>query len=433
PQPPPNVIILTIDTLRADHLGCYGYFRNTSPNIDAFAAESILFERCIAPMATTLPVHTSLFTGVWPFEHGAIANVKKDRKRYATTPHLKRAAQVFKEAGYRTAAIVSALPLKKTYGLKNGFKTYDDPKTPQRQGAKTTKLALNWLREQPSDAPIFLWVHYFDPHGPFEAPEPYGSMFKSDEELEAHIAARGFSETALRPTGKKNILRPGLNRYDGEIRYTDDQVGTLLNHLRSQESWDNTYFLLLADHGESLNQHDQPGHGQSWNEQLHVPCILRIPGMDAGRNDSVISVVDLLPTLLSRLELESADDFLAQSTGVDVLTADYESRPILSQSSERQEILGGQPNFSLTTTRWKSIITEDGQGLLFDLKQDPHELADLGEERPEVLEKMRAHTLDMLRVMKQRGESLEAGKVVPLSEEDSKALRSLGYLGDDDE
>ncbi|MFT4540151.1 MAG: arylsulfatase A-like enzyme [Planctomycetota bacterium] len=428
----PDILIVTIDTLRADHLGCYGYFRDTSPTIDALAAESILFERCIAPMATTLPVHASLFTGVWPIEHGVLANLREGRERHKLASGLSRAAELFQGARYQTAAFISALPLKRLCGLVQGFSVYEVPGTISCPAEPTTDSALAWI-DTMTEKPFFLWVHYFDPHSPYEAPEPYASMYQDSPELEAYIQAREFAETAVRPNGKEGVLRPGINSYDAEIRYADSQLERLIQRLRELGRWDDTIVLLLADHGEGLNQHDAPGHGLNWDEQVHVPCLLKLPGVEPVRFPSLISVVDLFPTLLRRLELRPIERFLSQASGVDVLAADFEPRAVMSQSSERQQRFGNELTYSLTTGRWKSIITASGHERLYDLLNDPHELSDMTGQRPDILSRMRRQTMSLVESQQERGAAFGAGKTIPIDPEDAAGLRTLGYGGASDD
>ncbi|HJS75544.1 MAG TPA: sulfatase-like hydrolase/transferase, partial [Vicinamibacteria bacterium] len=175
----PNLVIVSIDTLRADRLGLYGYFRETTPFLDSLAKESLVFERCLAPMAVTFPSHLSLFTGAYPEETGAFANARVGGLAFVPTARLRSLAQVLREGGYRTAAFVGATPLKRHTGIDAGFEHFDEPAAGQRRAGATNKRVLSWLAAR-DDGPFFLWVHYFDPHKPYDAPEPFRSKFEED-------------------------------------------------------------------------------------------------------------------------------------------------------------------------------------------------------------------------------------------------------------
>ena len=177
----PNIVLITLDTTRADHLGAYGYFRDTSPRIDAFAEQSIVFEHAIAPMATTLPTHVSILTATHPLEHGVLANVMHGGRRFVPAAGLRSFATVCREQGYRTAAFVSAAPLKRDSGIQLGFEVFDEPdeSEAERSGGQTSDAALRWLAGLEA-GPFLLWVHYYDAHWPFAAPAPFGGRYRTD-------------------------------------------------------------------------------------------------------------------------------------------------------------------------------------------------------------------------------------------------------------
>lgn len=424
----PDVVVITLDTLRADNLSIYGFPRQTSPRLEELAQESLVFERCLAPVATTLPTHTSLFTGLWPLEHGVVSNMKGKGRRYEPPPGMLRLAEGFLEAGYRTAAFVSALPLKKRFGLEPGFESYEQPQQAKRPGKLTTRYASSWLDELGEDERLFLWVHYFDPHGPYEPSAPFDSLFEADEELEAWLEPRRFDELAVRPTGQENELRPAMDAYNGEVAYTDAQVGALIDKLRELGRWKDTVLVVVGDHGEGLNQHGAPGHGLTWQEQLHVPFLLRLPGIPARRVPGLVSVVDVLPTLCAVLELDELGAVAEQASGRDVLAPDFLSEPLPAISSERQEEFQ-EPTFALTGERWKTILSESGRQLLFDLEQDPFELDDVAGEHPEVARRMRVALEGLLDDQRRRGREIDAGGTAELDDSDYEELRGLGYTG----
>ena len=424
----PDLVVVTLDTTRADHLGSYGYFRETSPHFDAFGEQALVFERHIAPMATTLPTHTSLFTAAHPTEHGVIANVDDEGQRFARAPGLIPFAVFASELGYRTGAFVSATPLKRGSGIEEGFERFDQPRRQNRSAAATTERALSWLAEVEERAPFLLWVHYFDPHGPVDPPAPYDELFAADAALERYLRERRFADESKRPFGGRRVeTRPTVNAYDGEIRFMDSEFGRLLGALRARERWAETALVVLADHGESLGQHGIPGHGGLWNEQLRAPLAMRIPGLAPGRNDALISTTDVLPTWLARLALPGIDEWLAQASGRNVL-ADGAERPfVVSRTSQRKAKLGKPLGFALTTERWKLVRGEDGALALYDLENDPFELAPV-EAQPELRTELFEALEAAIARQTARANELGQGSAQAIPQEQLEQLEQLGYI-----
>lgn len=422
---PPDIVLITIDTLRADRLGAYGYFRDTSPALDALAKESLVFERCYAPMATTFPSHLSLLTSTYPYETGAVANRGAGGAKFIPTPYLRSLAQILGEAGYRTAAFVSAAPLKKFSGISAGFDTFDQPNDEMRSAADTNARALEWF-DRRDDAPSFLWIHYFDPHSPYEPPEPFDSTFRPDEEQDRYLRERDFQPAYVNDRLPIYVN----NKYDGEIRYMDQQIGELLDELNLND----TILVLVGDHGEGLGQHDEKEHGGLWNEQLHVPLLMKVPGVSAGRSDRLMSVADIVPTLMGLVELPGEDAFLRQASGVDRLAEDTGRTIVFSQESAapwRTNQGARRPGYAVTGADWKLIHLPDGDDLLFHLAEDPFELHDVSGEHPEIAERLRKRALERVELHKRRGALL--GTASQTTEEDLdpeilEQLRSLGYV-----
>ncbi len=433
----PNVVVITLDTMRADHMGCYGYFRETSPRLDQLAASSVLFERCLVPMSTTLPSHTSIFTGVWPAEHGVLANIKK-QFIYERDPSLVTLAEVFKASGYKTGAFVSAFPLRAGAGLATGFDVYNQPtRNKERDAEKTTRQAISWLKGV-GDQPFFLWVHYFDPHGPYLPPSPYDEAFKTTAELRQWLGERAVALTVFRSKVKRteqgnrvNVLG-SVNQYDGEIAFMDHHIGVLLDHLKGANVWGRTVVAVLGDHGEGLNQHREPGHGFSWDEQVRVPFLLRAPGLEARRESRLVSAADLGPTLLGLMNLpgsEQKTQHERRTRGLDVLHPSFEPRPLLVQSSARAELTEHRSELALTTGRWKFMRRSDGGASLFDLQSDPFELHDVAVLYPQKTVELSIRAEELLEAQV----ALRQSKSRPATEEEVDTLRGLGYGGDDDD
>lgn len=424
-----DIVLITLDTTRADHLGCYGYFRDTSPNIDAFGRECILFERCFAPMATTLPSHTSLLTGVYPLEHGTLANIRHDGRRFEPAPQLQSFAQVARAGGYQTAAFISAVPLKRDTGIDSGFDTFDQPDGAERRAAETNAAALRWLAGA-KQAPIFLWVHYYDPHFPYAPPAPFHTRYQTDARLEEYLAARRFAAEG-RFEGEPVRARESVDGYDSEIRYMDEHVGQLLSRLRARPSWARAVVIVVGDHGEGLCQHGEAGHGYIWDEQLRVPLLLRIPGQAARRINTPTSIVDILPTVLGAVGSLPRGGFLEQVSGRDVLKTSSAPEPVFSQSVVRQRSEHPRPAYSLTSAEWKYVYEEGGPEWLIQLSTDPFELQDVHAEHAETVADLQRQLLARLEAQKRKGAVVQAGRTGQSPPTDAKTLeqlRSLGYV-----
>jgi len=306
----PSVLLITIDTLRADHLGAYGFTSDTSPHLDALAAQSTLFERAIAASSRTAPAHASIMTSRWVREHSIGHNNGSTR---LAGEEITLAA-TFGKAGYDTAAFVGNVMLQRRVGLDNGFDHYDDalPETEtnrddvfERRAEQTTERALAWL-SAPRDGPFFLWVQYNDPHGPYIPPPPYDEQFQlgdapGEEPLPVLSVQRGwFGIPAYQAL--PGLRRPSQyrSRYAGEIRYFDEWLGRLLETAERGSRPRDLVVLLTADHGESLGEEDfYFSHGYATTPDLaRVPFLLRAPGLAPGRRGEVVHHVDILPTLL---------------------------------------------------------------------------------------------------------------------------------------
>ena len=428
---PLNIVLISIDTLRADHLGCYGYFRDTSPTLDKLAEQSILFENCLSPLATTLPAHTSVLTATYPLEHGILANVKDDKQHYARAAGLRTFAEAAAKRGYRTAGFVSAAPLTRSSGTDAGFETFDEPTKRQRDAAATNAQLFPWL-EKRSDEPFFLFVHYFDPHHPYVARAPFEDLFTTDEQLERHIAERGIPDKIKRFTKKSKAeeTRESINNYDIEIRYVDWQVGLVLDKLRELGLWERTALILMSDHGEGFGEHGAVGHGSVPREQIHVPLMMRVPGHEPRRITAPMSLVDLLPTALGRIGGDWSG-FLAQSSGYDVLAASHRAQDILSQrtANQRSDLEG--LIYALVSGQWKLVSLSEDSDRLYDWTSDPLERVNVHARNEAVAGSLRERIGELLKTYTERGRELageEGPAEQPMDPELLEKLRSLGYV-----
>src|SRR6266566_7377900 len=279
-KPALNVVIITIDTLRADHLGCYGYGQIRTPNIDALASESARFEHSYTPVPVTLPAHTVIFTGTYPAFSGI-----HDFSGNKLNPKQATLASVLQRQGYTTGAVIGSAVLDSRFGLNQGFDLYYDHfdfnrlqesnlEEMERPGNLVADVALDWLGKNRKNK-FFLWMHLYDPHYPYRPPAPYSEQYKD---------------------------RP----YDGEIAFADAQVGRLIAFLKANGLYLHTLVVLAGDHGESLGEHAEKNHGFFiYNATLHVPTIFQLPSGGRGRTvNDLVSTADLMPTVLRVLNMK---------------------------------------------------------------------------------------------------------------------------------
>ncbi|MCZ6599376.1 MAG: sulfatase [Acidobacteria bacterium] len=303
-SPAPSLLLITIDTLRADHLPAYGYQRPTAPSVDALAARGITLDRVVSAIPETGPSFASLLTGRWPAALGIRGNGRPLAKDIPTL------ATALSGAGYNTAAFVSGFPLvARLCGLERGFDLYDD-NLPDPRGAvehvqrfapHTTDAAVAWLKDQGRE-PFFLWVHYYDVHGDYAPGPPYATQFSAGP-WGPRLAPADIP--AYQRHGADTVAGNYIDRYDGEIRKIDDQVARLLDQLRILGLTDSTLVVITADHGESLTEHGYYfDHGNELYEpSLKVPLVMAGPGVpDDGRRIARLArLPDLMPTLLELL------------------------------------------------------------------------------------------------------------------------------------
>ena len=309
PRDQRSVVLITIDTLRADHLHSYGFDSPVSPNVDELAARGVLFERAIAASSATAPSHATIMTSLYAQRNSIGARNGFTRLGDETT-----LAEIFRDAGYETAAFVSNVVLRPEIGLDKGFQVYDHdlsspelnrPDVFERVGQLTTRRAIAWLK-QPREARFFLWVHYQDPHGPYDPPAGFLQ----------HVPYRPVPAESALPVLEKQHGKGGIppyqaigdlrlpsqyrHRYTGEILYADHWVGELLREVRASEGGGDAIVLLTADHGESFGEGGfHFAHGHSTTPDLsHVPLILAAPGLRPERRAELVSHVDVMPTLL---------------------------------------------------------------------------------------------------------------------------------------
>ena len=395
-----NVIVFTLDTTRWDHLGAYGGRGASTPNLDRLASEGVVFEQAIAAVPLTLPSHSTMFTGLLPPRHGV-----RDNGGYVLDPKHRTLASLLKNDGVKTGAFVGAFVLDGKWGLDQGFDTYVDKfdvakyKTVSlggvsRRAGEVLDNAMPWLEEN-ANQPFFAWLHFYDPHTPYDPPEPFKSRFRS---------------------------RP----YAGEIAYMDYQIGRVLQWLDTKSLADRTIVVAIGDHGESLDEHGESTHGLFiYDATTRIPFIVRAP-YDAMRGRRVPSLVrseDLMPTLLDLTARRIPEEVEGRSlTTLMTGAAPSMNLDAYSESLYARHHFGWSELKSLRSGRFKYIATTRPE--LYDLEQDPGEKKNLYEERRQLGDRM-AEVLSRLAT-----ETPTASKgPSAVDPETRERLAALGYIG----
>jgi choline-sulfatase len=409
---PAGVVLITIDTLRADHVGCYGYRRGATPAIDALAKQSAKFGHAFAPVPLTLPSHAALLTGTYPFYNGV-----RDQPGFRLPDDIPTLAEHFLRSGYATAAVLGSPVLSRRFGLNRGFEDYND-----RFGASTeeleagltnikrpadsvVRLALAWLDGKTPGKPFFLWLHFYDPHLPYRAPEPFRSRF------------------ANRP-------------YDGEIAYTDSALAKLIAGLRSRGLFDSSVIALTADHGEGLGDHGESTHGYFiYDSTIRVPLLVKpASATRAGNIRTAVSLVDLAPTLLRLAGIPVPSSMQGTDIGGSIISGE-EPRPHLVYAETMYPLLhlGWNPLRALISDEakqqaaWKAVkYIQAPRQELYYLQTDPGELSNEYSSHPASATTYR----DQLeRFAKAHARAKPSGATTPVSVETAELFASLGYVG----
>jgi arylsulfatase A-like enzyme len=438
PDAPRHVVLISVDTLRRDHVSSYGYARETTPNIDAFARDAVIFETALAAHTNTAPSHASMLTGQYPPTHGIVRNGHRLGEGVRTLP------QILADHGFTSAGFISGYTLRaKLTGLDRGFDFYDDRAGFSVPAETTFDRVEPWLASRdPQEERIFVFFHLFDPHAPYQAPEPFAGRFMPDGQP-YRFGPKAATARVRRGQADDGEADELVTRYDDEIAYADHYVGRFLDALEQHGYWDDALVILLSDHGETLvdRAHQFDHGGRVYEEQVLVPLIVRFPGGRFGgqRIEVPAHHVDLLPTVLDSLGLAIPEETQGRSL-LDAIASprfglgEPPERPLVSLARPvprrvpevrakkvKEGLIGG-----LRTDRWKLIAypTKRGQThQLFDLDDDPMEKTDLAGARPDVVE-----TLAL--VLAKWWEQTGAGEpsAPELSAEDEAALRALGYL-----
>jgi len=404
---PQNILLITIDTLRADHLGCYGYSQIQTPAIDSLAQEGIRFEWAFTPVPITLPSHASILTSLYPYTHGVLNNGE-----YQLSTSIQTLPHILQSHGFATAAFVGAFVLSKQFGLAQGFDLYDDELSPtgekineafplynERKAEKVTEAALQWLQEK-NPSRFFLWVHYFDPHTPYNPPQPFITEYPD-------------------------------RLYDGEIAYTDQCITGLLQELEKRNILKDTLVVLVGDHGQGLGEHNEMTHGIFlYDATMRVPLLFRYPELAAGIVSSdPVKTIDIPPTILEILKIPLPSEWQGESL------FPYFYQPHLSHRKKPAIFLetifpeanfGWSPLQGIRTKKWKYIKAPRPE--LYDLQSDPGELNNLLDQYPKQAQNLKNRLQNLLNTLP----SPQKNQTVSMNEETRKRLQSLGYVWTND-
>jgi len=394
-----NVVLISIDTCRADHLGCYGYSRKTSPNIDAVAAEGIRFNHCISASPITLPSHSSMLTGTIPPYHNV-----RDNKNYYLDQANVTLAEILRDSGFSTGAVIGAFVLDSQFGVDQGFDSYNDSfednnrtdgDCAQRDAAEVTRLA-NLRLEKYKDESFFLFLHYYDPHTPY-------------------LKHKRFTLPFLK------------HSYDGEIFYTDRHIGRVIRKLKELNLYDSTLLIITAANGEGLRQHNEDTHGYFiYHSTVHVPLIFKLPGGPKATVNDAVGLVDIFPTVCGLLGFSVPSAVQGKDLSEYFLkegAVEGENERFLYCESLMPTKFNAGPLLGLVSGRWKYIHSSQPQ--LYDLYRDPHERSNLVN-----LQSQKAHTMqEQLRsIVKDAAFDNITSDEIDLDDETRRKLESLGYI-----
>jgi arylsulfatase A-like enzyme/Tfp pilus assembly protein PilF len=392
-----HIILISIDTCRADYLSCYGYPLRTTPNIDRFAQENILFTNAVSPVPVTLPAHCTMLTGVIPPYHGVHYNIGcKLGPASVTLP------EILGSKGFSTAAFISSLVLDSKFGLSQGFNTYNGDFNNMRHGLysnerraeQTNSLAFKWL-EKNRDKKFFLFLHYYDPHYEYKPPEPFASRFAD-------------------------------NLYAGEIAYVDYCLGRLINKLKELGLYQSALMVITSDHGEMLGEHGEDTHMYFiYQSAIKVPLIFKLPGFNKpAKIDSLVGLIDIVPTICSFLGLNTPKEV----DGQDLCPYFYgkglsDMKRYLYSESLVPFSIGANSLRAVLTERWKYIQTTRPE--LYDLVKDEREMNNLIKQQPRQAHLLKEQLKRILLLRKRQNNQSR----LDLDEKTLKQLESLGYVG----
>ena len=457
-----NIIVIVPTNIRADHLSLYGYERKTSPNLDKFAKNGIVFTNAFSQMSWSLPVVASLFTSKYPFTHGLMG-------RQVLSPNETTLAEILKLYNYTTVAFTSGGDYRSVYGIDQGFDVFDDDDNSiifTGSFNRTTNEALEWLKNNKNNKKFFMFLQGYDTHCPFNPPSEYLNLFKREytgnlndslcvrsvgtnpqsNSSNFTITAFYFENMTISPTYSRlvpvNITNKDIehliSNYDSEIRYVDYLLGNFLDELERFGTLKNTIVIIIGDHGEIIGEHGRvvrvgQVRGALYDEIIHVPLIIKHPLIKKGKSiEGLVETIDIMPTILDFLDIP----INYESQGINLV-------PLINGSKEemREFVFSGgnfggnlelfpyyTTNDAIRSKKWKLIFERSANGInnleLYDLENDPNEMINLVWENPELARALKSNLLKW----ENHVNTVKTLKKITLTDEELRAVREAGYV-----
>jgi arylsulfatase A-like enzyme len=432
-EAPPNVIVILIDTLNWDALGCNGNPHNPSPHIDSLASEGVIFNQAVSTSGWTLPAVGSLLTGSWPLIHGGLG---KGLALTAIRKEMPTAAEQFQEAGFNTAAYTNTVFLSPALGLDRGFAIYDHHNAFSRdirRADETVSATLERIRRDRAK-PNFIFVHLYDPHLDYHPPAGYAARFAQglrgpEPPLIGEVCRKLAEVSGGRPPAE--AIEYIKRIYLGEVAFVDAQIGHLVDELKKLGLYDAATLIVTADHGEEFWDHGGFEHGHTlYDELIRIPLIVKLPAdVEAARKtiDAQVSIVDIMPTLFELQGIEQPESFIGSSLMPMIRGEELDDRPAYSEST-----LYGYEKVSWRGSRYKLIYDMDPdkerQVELYDLDSDPGELVDLVVKEPAVARRLEEELRTFAEALVSQSLGMSPLQPAALAPEEVDTLKSLGYI-----
>jgi arylsulfatase A-like enzyme len=413
-----RIVLISIDTLRADFLGCYNPQMKTSPELDEFAGRNVIFRNVTSQAPTTAPSHKSIFYSVYPNVHKTTIHTMPQEK-------VKSPIELIRTAGFQTAAFTGGGQLSHTLGFSKGFDTYWEPKVSTKfkhSFAEMEPAAFNWLEKHYKDK-FFLFLHTYEAHCPYDPPEQFYVKWSAwyGGNLSKYTACSNYYLPHQTPTDYEYIR----SLYSAEVNYVDSFVGRVFQKLKALGIYENTLIIFLSDHGESLGEKGYVGHSQLYQVQLHVPLILHIPGVAPTQIDAPLELIDVMPTIFELLKIKSAYPFQGKS----IMPLVYEprvferNRPLISEERGRVRIRSG--DFALSFYPQGEPLEE-----LFNLRTDPQEFEDISNNEPVTVKRLKDRYFQIVNESRNLSSLfiLDSKNQSEMDQETMEQLKALGYV-----
>jgi arylsulfatase A-like enzyme len=414
-----KVILISIDTLRADYLGCYNPKMKTSPNLDRFASENVIFQDNMAQSATTAASHKSIFYSVYPSVHKTTLHTVAQEK-------LKSPIEMIRESAFETAAFTGGSQVTDTFGFARGFNSFHawSGGPPKKDLKQTKQFAFDWL-EKHYDKKFFLFLHTFETHCPYNPPTQFFKKWSGwyGGRVEKGKCLPPFLMSQMQTSEIDFEFVRSL--YSAEVNYVDEFMGELFHKLKDLSIYDKTLIIFLSDHGESLGERGYIGHSQLYNVQLQVPLIMHIPGIMATRIRTPIELVDVMPTILELVGVKNTSFALQGSSLLSLIQNPriYKERPRISEEIGRVRVQSGDLALNFTPGK-------NGDEELYDLKNDPLEFENLALEKPEIVKTLKLPYYKMISTSRNLSAQFIRRRLnnSVMTKETIEQLKALGYI-----